>query len=127
VSEWVLDSSVLLAIIRGERLKPEVYDLVEGGVMSAANVAEVYSRISDLHLDLSPKTDALIHLLDRIEPVTEQQARVIGSLRPQTKHAGLSLGDRACLALALQVGAEVYTADTAWSNVKVGCAIHLVR
>jgi PIN domain nuclease of toxin-antitoxin system len=127
VNEHVLDSSVLLAIIKGERLNRSVYDLVEGAVMSAANLAEVYSRVSDLGLALSPNTDALVALLGRIEPLTEGQARATGSLRAQTRHAGLSLGDRACLALALELGAEVYTADRAWAGINLGCPIHLVR
>ena len=125
--ECVLDSSVLLAILKGEPLDPSVYELIAGGIMSAVNLVEVYSRISDLGLTLTPKTDALLALLDRIEPFTEQQARVAGKLRAATRHAGLSLGDGACLALALELGAEVYSADRAWAGLHVGCPIHLVR
>jgi ribonuclease VapC len=53
----------------------------------------------------------LLNLLARVEPFTESQAWMAADLRLATKHAGLSLGDRACLALALEIGAEVYTAD----------------
>ena len=63
----------------------------------------------------------------RIEPFTASQARLAADLRPTTSHAGLSLGDRACLALAIELGAEVYTADRQWAKVQVACKIHLIR
>jgi PIN domain nuclease of toxin-antitoxin system len=62
-----------------------------------------------------------------VEPFTFAQARVAGELTAKTKSAGLSLGDRACLALALELGAEVYTTDRAWARVDVGCKVNLLR
>jgi ribonuclease VapC len=127
MSEIVLDSSIPLAILKQESLHSSVYALMDGAVMSAANLAEVYSKIAELGETNWPRADALLALLDRVEPMTQEQARTCGQLRTKTIHAGLSLGDRACLALALELGAEVYTADRAWAGVKVGCTIHLIR
>jgi PIN domain nuclease of toxin-antitoxin system len=56
-----------------------------------------------------------------------EQARITGSLVDQTRSLGLSLGDRACLALGLHLGAPVYTADRAWKKLKLGIPIHLLR
>jgi len=95
--------------------------------MSAVNLAEVYSKISELDAAQWPRTEALLALLDRVEPMTQQQARACGELRAKTRHAGLSLGDRACLALAIELGAEVYTADRAWKQINIGVPIHLIR
>jgi len=100
---------------------------MDGAVMSAVNLAEVYSKISELDATEWPRTEALLALLDRVEPMTQQQARACGELRMRTRHAGLSLGDRACLALAIELGAEVYTADRAWKQINIGVPIHLIR
>jgi len=127
VSESVLDSSVLLAIFRNEQYDDDLLDVIVGGAMSAANFAEVWTKLHDLGLSDDPRVNAIFHLLSRIEPFTELQARSAADLRSVTRHAGLSLGDRACLALALEIGAEVYTADRSWSLVNVGCTIHLIR
>ena len=127
MSEIVLDSSVLLAILRNEQISPAILDILEGSAMSAANYAEVWTKIHDLGLTADPRIPPLFSLLARIEPFTQQQARLAADLRPSTRHAGLSLGDRACLALALSIGADVYTADRQWSQIDAGCAIHLIR
>jgi ribonuclease VapC len=127
VSESVLDSSVLIAIFRNEQFDADVLDVIEGATLSAANFAEVWTKLHDLGLTSDPRIDAIFSLLSHIEPFTESQAHLAANLRPVTRHAGLSLGDRACLALALEMGADVYTADHAWSRVNVGCAIHLIR
>lgn len=128
VSESVLDASVLLAIFRGEPFEHDILDVLEGSVMSATNLAEVLTRLIDLGIPLSsPGIAATFALLDRIEPFTEAQARVAAGLRSETRHAGLSLADRSCLALALEIGADVYTADRPWSRVDIGCKIHLIR
>jgi ribonuclease VapC len=127
VSEAVLDSSVILAILKNEAFDAVVYDVVDGGVMSAVNLVEVYSKLSDLKLAVTPRVDALIGTLSRIELFTESQARIAADLRPITRHAGLSLGDRACLALAVEIGAEVYTAEREWARVDPGCKVHLIR
>jgi|SRR6185437_5504693 len=127
MSSIVLDSSVPLAILLGEVTNRSTYGLIDGAVMSAVNLAEVYSKVSELHATEWPRLDALLSLLDRVEPMTQQQARACGELRARTRHAGLSLGDRACLALAIELGAEVYTADRAWQQAHVGVPIHLIR
>jgi PIN domain nuclease of toxin-antitoxin system len=127
VSKSVLDSSVLLAILKNEQLDDEIQEAIEGAAMSAVNFTEVWTKIYDLGLTEDPRIGSLFSLLSRIEPFTESQARLAADLRTATRHAGLSLGDRACLALALTIRGEVYTADRQWQNVNVGCDIHLIR
>jgi PIN domain nuclease of toxin-antitoxin system len=127
VSESVLDSSVLIAVFKNELLDEDILDVIEGAVMSAANYAETWTKLHDIGLTDDPRVDTVFSLLSRIEPFTVSQAQLAADLRPSTKHAGLSLGDRACLALALEIGAQVYTADRQWSRVDAGCPIHLIR
>jgi PIN domain nuclease of toxin-antitoxin system len=127
VSESVLDSSVLIAICTRERFEEDVLDALEGAVMSAVNFAEVWTKLHDFELAEAPRVSAVFNLLSRIEPFTVSQARLAADLRSATRHAGLSLGDRACLALALELGTDVYTADRSWSRINIGCPIHLIR
>ncbi len=127
-SESVLDASVLLAIFKDEHFEQDILSVLDGGVMSATNYAEVLTRLIDLGISVTnPRVAAMFALLDRIEPFTEAQARVAAELRNETRHAGLSLADRACLALALEISADVYTADRPWAQVNVGCKVHLIR
>jgi ribonuclease VapC len=60
-------------------------------------------------------------------PFTTDHAKAAGRLIAKTPTLGLSLGDRACLALGLAVQAPVYTADRSWKNLKVGVRIHVIR
>ncbi len=128
MAERVLDASVLLAVAKSESFDAALLSVLEGAVLSCVNYTEVVSRLWDLSIrpDSAP-VSALFGLLDRIEPFNLAQSQVAADLRPKTRHVGLSFGDRACLALALELDAEVYTADAAWLRVDVGCRIHLIR
>ncbi len=123
MSKTVVDASVILAILLNEVADSSV---LKGAVVSAVNFSEVLSKMQDYGLT---RTDlqVTLHLLAGIEPFTESQANRSGELRPLTRAAGLSLGDRACLALALELGADVYTADRAWAALDLPCRIHLIR
>ncbi len=62
-----------------------------------------------------------------IKPFGEEHARIAGDLVTQTRPLGLSLGDRACLALGMALKAPVYTADKTWKKLKLNVRIHVVR
>ncbi len=126
-NEAVIDTSVILAILKNETIDELAYSIVDGGVMSAVNVAEVYTKLSDFRMITARQVDRLLATLDRIEPLTASQARAAGFLRDTTRHVGLSLGDRCCLALAIELGADAYTTEHVWARLEVGCNIHLLR
>jgi len=63
----------------------------------------------------------------RVVPFDGLQARTAARLRSTTRHAGLSLGDRACLALADRLGYPVVTADRVWASLEVGIEIIMIR
>jgi len=65
--------------------------------------------------------------VNQVMAFTEDQARVAGTLVRETRRLGLSLGDRACLALALELNAPVYTADRIWKKISLGIPIHMIR
>jgi ribonuclease VapC len=127
VSSGVVDSSILLALVNEETLEGNVADILPGVVIGAVNLAEVLTKVSELGLTQRASLNRLLSFMDGIVPFTEPQANRVGELRAATRHAGLSLGDRACLALALELGVPAYTTDRNWLRVDVGCTIHCLR
>ena len=123
----VFDASALLAYLLNERGSEALLFVVQRAVIGTVNLAEVRAKLLDIGGDAPITADMVLRDIRRVEPFTEEDAMTTADLRRTTSHAGLSLGDRACLALALRLGAEVYTADNAWSRVSVGCQIHMVR
>lgn len=95
--------------------------------MGAVNFAEVVSTMNHDGYDADRIEEILGEYNVQIVPFDQAQATVAGNMRRSTRHLGLSLGDRACLALALQKGLPVLTADPAWAGVDVGVRIELVR
>ena len=124
----VLDASAILAILNrepgAERLTPE---LLSEAVSSTVNLAEVQTRLVNKGgIPDEAWEDALSTVREAV-PFTEDQAKIAGGLVTKTRALGLSLGDRACLALGILLGAPVYTTDRAWKKLKLGVPIHLLR
>jgi ribonuclease VapC len=129
----VLDASALLAYLREEPGADVVAEAIaDGAVISTVNLAEVFSRSADRGADPAKLSARLTQsgLLDgaiTVEPFTATDAIDVAHLRPLTRDAGLSLGDRACLALARRLGAPVLTADTAWQGATHGAELRPIR
>jgi ribonuclease VapC len=129
----VLDASALLAHLRDEPGADVVAEAIaSGAVISAVSLAEVFSRAADRGADPAKLADELTQsgLLDgaiTVEPFPVADAIDAARLRPLTCDAGLSLGDRACLALARRLGAPALTADTAWQRVAHGVELRPIR
>ena len=123
----VFDSSALLAISFGEAGAERAARGLKGGMMSAVNVAEVISRYIDLGVSEEDARASLQAFGLEIRPFDETQARAAGLMRTTTQKLGLSLGDRACLALAVQEGATVFTADRTWAALDLEIEVELIR
>lgn len=125
----VLDASAVLALLFGERGAEVVRARVHTGVIGAANLAEVLAKLSDHGMPVEQAVRAVAFLGLEIAPTTEVQARRSAGLRPATRAAGLSLGDRACLALAAELGVPALTADRGWDAVAgaVGVTVQVIR
>jgi len=124
----VLDASALIAVLNQEsgsdKLGPEILSQAVG---STVNLAEVQGKLVDGGLPADKAWLATLRSVREAVPFTAEHARMAGSLITQTRSLGLSLGDRACLALALELDAPVYTADRSWRNLKLGIKIHVIR
>jgi ribonuclease VapC len=123
----VLDSSAVLAILWNEQGNELVLERLDGAIISAVNHAEVLTKIADRSLDGKRAIMLLASLAVEVVGFDEAQAEAVGELRAKTKHFGLSLGDRACLALAMKKGWPVLTADKAWAELSLSIDVQLVR
>lgn len=124
----VLDASALLALLRAEPGSDRVAQAVmAGAVMGAVNLSEVAAKLSDGGVPQDEIENALSGLGLRIRPFDQALAYLAGSLRPITRPQGLSLGDRACLALGVHEGLTVLTADRSWDGLVAGLVVELIR
>ena len=123
----VADASAILAALKNEpfgRFHPE--QLI-GGAISAVNLSEVLAKLAADGLNEAQANAAADRLNLRVFAFDRQQAGIAAQLWASTRRAGLSFGDRACLALALTLRRAAVTADRAWARVDVGVEIILIR
>lgn len=124
----VLDASAVIAVLNqepgAERLTTNV---LAHACCSSVNAAEVQRKLVGRGLDPDHAWHDVTAVVRQVFAFTADQAKNAGSLIAQTRTSGLSLGDRACLALALDLHAPVYTADRSWKNLKLPVSIHVIR
>lgn len=129
----VLDASALLAYLGDEPGADIVADAIAAGAtISAVNLAEALSTLATRGKDPAEVVSELTArgLLDgaiTVEPFTTADATEVARLRPLTRSAGLSLADRACLAVARRLTAAVLTADQAWSGLGLDLDVRAIR
>lgn len=129
----VLDASALLAYLNQEAGAEKVAEqMVGGGYISAVNLAEVYSKVTEWGQDAHLLEEALVRqgLLGgvlEVVPFGPQDVQLVAALRPLTKAQGLSLGDRICLALAMRLRLPAITTDSAWNHLEAGVEVRVVR
>ena len=123
----VLDASAILAFIHREPGGDAVAQHLPAAVVSAVNVAEVCARLSDRGVPMNEAREAVSALDIAVVSFDDELAYASAALRPVTRHLGLSLGDRACLALAERYGVPVVTADREWQKVEIDVDVRLIR
>jgi ribonuclease VapC len=125
--EIVFDASAMLTVIQNERGADRALAVMANAFMSSVNLAEVQTKLVAQGAD--PKAAwAQIRAFDCTSvPFGDMDAERAGSLVRMTRRYGLSLGDRACLALAIARKATVYTADRNWKNLSLGIEIEVIR
>jgi ribonuclease VapC len=127
VSSVVLDASALLAFLRREPGSDRVAAVLYKAAVSSVNIAEVVSKALDYGGTLDQVSAALSQLPIETIPFGSEDAYITASLRPLTKHKGLSLGDRSCLALGIRLGVTVFTADRNWKDVTAAVTVEFIR
>ena len=128
MSKVVLDASAVIALLFREPGAEHLTSaLMDDSAISAVNLAEVQARLVRAGVDPEEAWIDALAPVREIHPFVVGQAKIAGSLVAQTRSLGLSLGDRACLALAISLKAAVYTTDRVWRDVKVSVPIHVIR
>jgi PIN domain nuclease of toxin-antitoxin system len=123
----ILDASAILAVLNNERGADVVLSMLDDAIVSAVNYAEVTSRLINDGTDRHGAKEAILSLGVQVADFDIELADRTGELRPLTRHRGLSLGDRACLALAERENAPVLTSDTSWRDVIPTVDVRIIR
>ncbi len=123
----VLDASSVLVLLLDQPGADVVMEVLRAGVLSAVNLAEVLSKLTDRGADVSGLTDDLVAAGVRVEPMTVADAAEVAELRRIDQGRLLSLGDRCCLALGRRLSAPVLTVDRAWSELDGDVEVRQVR
>ena len=127
----VLDASSVIALINREKGCEIVEKYLEDAIISTVNFAEVISVVNrELFKSEADRIEGLKLITDTLPQIIDfdiNQAIISGELDSITKKYGLSLGDRACLALAKYKNIPVLTADKTWSKLNLGIKIKLIR
>jgi PIN domain nuclease of toxin-antitoxin system len=127
VTKVVLDASALLAVLQLEAGADVIADRLGHAHISVVNLSEVVGKLIDGGASLDAARRIIGVLTLSIEDVDEAMAYAAAALRPATRKAGLSLGDRMCLALAQRMAVPALTTDNVWHGLDVGVEIRVAR
>lgn len=124
----ILDASALITLLSEEKEYEVVASILPKSIMSSVNVAEVAKFLIEKRGLSKEEVSNIIHsLIEKIMPFDTKLALTSAAIIIQTKSLGLSLGDRACLALAISTGYTVYSSDRIWSQLELDCKIVVIR
>jgi ribonuclease VapC len=123
----VLDASALLAVFHAEPGSELIEPLIAGSFISAVNWSEVVQKSMAAGAETVGLRSDVTALEATIVSFDASQAEIAASLWERALRKGLSLADRACLALAVETGLPAVTTDRAWQEVEVGVEIFVVR
>ena len=127
MSDVVLDASALIALLMGEPGNTVVKAAMPGPVISSVNLAETVAYMVDRGAPVDRVRSMVAEAPVETIAFDSELAFTAGALRAATRRFGLSLGDRACLALAQRLNLPVLTADRQWARVDIGVEIRLIR
>lgn len=127
MNKAVIDASVVLAALKGEPGGERLADMRAGRLISSVNLTEVITRLLDLEFSDQQALSMVEALGLTVIPFDAQMAVRAGLLREKTRAAGLSLGGRACLAMAATLSLPVLTADRNWDRVSADVEVHQIR
>ncbi len=123
----VLDASAVIALLRHERGADVVASVIPGATISTVNVSEIAAWLSDAGAN-EKKVQLTFDRLDlEYYAFDGEAAFAAAGLRTTTREKGLSLGDRACLALAKKLTFPALTADRNWAELDIGVEVVLIR
>lgn len=123
----VLDASALLALLQKEPGSDIVEESLPLAIIGAVNLSEVVAKLIENGMPEEAVRTALAGLDLEIHPFDEPLAYRTGALRAATRRLGLSLGDRACLALGESLECAVLTTDRNWADLTLDLTVRVIR
>lgn len=127
MTEVAIDSSAIIAILRGEPGAEDALPHVRGSHISTVNLAEVF-YITDIHGAERVRVEQAIATMQLEEsPFDREQAQIMAEIYPATLGSSVGFADRACMALALKLGIPCLTGDQDWQKHDVGIDVMLFR
>lgn len=123
----IADASAILAALKNEPFSGFDPDRLIGGSIGAVNLCEVFTKLHSDGLTEEQAATAVAKLDLKVIAFDRHLATIAAELWLRTRRAGLSLGDRACLALGGHLKCPVITADRAWANLDLGIEVILIR
>lgn len=127
MTDVVLDASAVLAVLNAEAGAEAISVFLTHGLISSVNYAETLSKLVDQGSSDEQARQVVFDLGLEVVDFDRSLADRSGELRPLTRHRGLSLGDRACIALGEREGVPIVTADRNWRDILPGLDIRVVR
>ena len=123
----VFDASALLVLLNSEPSAEVVIEALPGATISAFNLSEVIAKLAERGMPEAAISEALEELGLEVIPFDAGQSLAAGLLRLIIRDRGLSLGDRACLALGMSLRLPVLTTDRNWADLDLDVEVRLVR
>lgn len=127
MADIVLDASAILALLRNERGSEAVAAIIAKSLVSAVNLSEVVAKLVERGTAAADAVDIVDSLPFETADFDNGLAHATGLMWTRGKKAGLSLGDRACLALAEHRRLPVITADRNWRDLDVAIEVRILR
>jgi PIN domain nuclease of toxin-antitoxin system len=128
MSRIVLDASAILALVHREPGHEKLtLALLDGALCSSVNLAEVQAKLVSRGWGSDEAWEDATSAIDEVTPFDASQAKICGDLITVTRPLGLSLGDRACLALGITYNAPIYTTEKSWKKLRLGVRIQVIR
>ena len=130
MTKVIVDASALLALFKPtpEEGSDVIQKLLPNAVLSAVNFAETSYCLIRHGVPYLEALHIIEACIPEIVPFTLRHARIVSRIYPTTRPYGLSFGDLACLALGLETGYTVYTADQIWEKIELpNLHVRLIR
>ena len=124
---FVLDASAVLALLQAESGAERVRAVIRQAALSSVNLTEVVTKLTASGVPADELPAILGEIEVSVHAHDEDLAIAAGVMHTTTRSRGLSLGDRACLALARRLSAMALTADRAWGEIDISVPIEVIR
>ncbi|WHA07574.1 type II toxin-antitoxin system VapC family toxin (plasmid) [Candidatus Megaera polyxenophila] len=126
--KFLLDTSALIALLKKESGYEVIENVIASNAISSVNLSELVAVLTRSGVSEQDIDEIISDLVPEIVPFCEAISIKTGKLAKLTQNYGLSLGDRACIALGITLGLPIYTADKVCAELKLeNTDIRLIR